>query len=118
MKPHEIHSMYLKEWMKPQHYKEAGLKLEDIVSVISEPIWIPNRNLDMHTLCDYIIIMEGNYAIPAELKHYSSQKLKAIRQIQAGKMYINNVLNMNCYKGLFLTYNEGEYLYQWIMLKK
>jgi hypothetical protein len=110
---YDIHSVYLHEWMKPKHYKKVGLSLDDIVSVIPEPVWYPNQH-EQHTLCDYIIILQNQVAIPSELKGSRCQRHKARNQLKAGKEYINEVLGMYCQAGLFLVYENGIYHHEWM----
>jgi len=103
-----IHAEYLHRWMKPKNYRQAGISdLERIVSVIPEPIWYPDDTYSMHTLCDYIIMFDDHSAISAELKGNYNQKSKAVKQIKAGKEYINTVLNMEYRYGLFIVYNKN-----------
>jgi len=105
-----IHANYLHEWMKPKHYYEAGIRnLETIVSVIPEPIWYDQRNFQQHTLCDYIIMFEDKSAISAELKGSRKQRSKAKKQINAGRQYIEQVLNMDYRYGIFIVYNSYGY---------
>ena len=111
---YDIHSVYLHEWMKPKHYKEVGLSLDEIVSVIPEPVWYIDNSHEQHTLCDYIIILQNQIAIPAELKGSRHQRHKAKSQLKAGQEYINQVLDMYCQVGLFLVYDGGVYHHEWI----
>ena len=111
-----IHTQYLFRWMKPKHYLDAEIKLEELLSVIPEPVWYTHKHKgDQHTLCDYILLYNDGTASAAELKGSEGQRQKAISQIKAGNQYINQVLGKDARSGLFIIYHQvGKYEHEWI----
>jgi len=107
-----IHANYLHNWMKPKHYYDAGLCLDDIVSILPEPIWTPNGKNEHHTMCDYIILLKNNCGIAAELKGSYHQRDKAKKQLISGQEYIEDVLDREYLYGLFIVYHPTHYSYQ------
>jgi len=91
------------------HLYRVGEDVSNIESVIKEPIWISDTN--MHVMCDVIILYKNHYATACELKHSRKQRGKAMKQIDAGRTYIEQVLEYDYKHGLFVTYFED--MYHW-----
>jgi hypothetical protein len=118
MNEDDLHSYYLQHLI----YKldKIGEDRNKVISIIKEPIWTPTNKITQHSLCDLILIYE-DYDIPVELKKSLDKKSKAIRQLEAGKEYIQSVLGHEYGYGLFVAYNTNrrnipEYEYKRINL--
>lgn len=96
----------------------VGEKRKDIVSIISEPIWMPGHGIEYHTLCDLILLYDDYSAVACELKGNPNSKHKAKKQIDAGREYIEQVIRYDYRHGLFVVYTPERYIYERIMYHK
>ena len=81
----------------------------EIEWVISEGIWLKDHSTAMKSLCDLIIIYAGDIGIPAELKGNMHQRGKALKQLLAGKEFIETELGLLVPYGKFIVYRELNY---------
>jgi hypothetical protein len=104
-----LHYSYLTKLS--HNLREIDQDINDISSIIQEPIWIP-EGYQEHTLCDLIILYKDFSASACELKGSMKQRHKAIKQIRAGKEYITEVLRYDYRYGIFVVYHERNYKYE------
>jgi hypothetical protein len=104
-----IHFQYLHELVSD--LSRVGENRRNIESVIQEPSWTP-VGLTSHTLCDVIILYDDFSASALELKGSKGQRHKAIKQIKAGREYIEQVLRYDYRYGLFVVYSVGGYVWE------
>ena len=62
------------------------------------------------TMCDYLFLFDNHYCVPAELKGSVKQKRKATYQLKSGKEFAENILSQTVDTGLFIVYNQGDYI--------
>jgi hypothetical protein len=104
-----LHHTYLCNLV--HHLDNIGENRDNIVSIIQEPIWTPH-NYEQHTLCDLVILYHDKTASACELKGSMGQRSKAVKQIKAGREYIEQVLEFDYRYGLFVVYNNDRYIWE------
>ncbi len=90
------------------HPSQIEIPEAKIESCIVEPIWYNSPGMQ-NSLCDIIFLLEGNKAIPTEVKRSYSKREKAIGQVMHGKEYCNNVLKRNVEYMVLAFYREKDY---------
>lgn len=108
-----MHTYYLDRLV--HHLDQVNEDRRNIVSIIREPLWTPNRSLNEASLCD-IIIIYPHHAVPVELKSNVHQIHKGRKQIQQGFDYCEQVLGLQTSYGKFVWY-EPEEKYFWRTIK-
>jgi hypothetical protein len=110
MKHFNIHDRYLDElcWRLPE-IDENPYKVKWI---LKDGIWMPEDSVDRIELCDLVLAYYDGHGVPIELKGDHSKRNKAISQIQSGKRFIEDVLDMDCCYGKFVVYKNGKYIWE------
>lgn len=104
----DAHSYYLDELVNNIHRLPFD---KDIHYVFREPnIYRLNHNIV--SMCDLIIGFYDGTASAVELKGNRVKKPKAIKQINNGRWFIQEVLNKKYNNGLFVVYKHGDYLFE------
>lgn len=81
---------------------------EPLVGYLVEPVWF-DRKGDENSLCDIIFMLEGNLAIPTEVKSSDEKRDKAIKQVEEGRKYSEGVLYRKTDRLIIAYYRDGNY---------
>ena len=116
MQQREIkHIRYLNELVR--RLDEVDEDRHSLISIIREPIWTPNYDLQDESLCDLILIYHDHTTVPIELKGHYCQRSKAMYQVKQGFKYSFEVLQMQPRYGKFVWHRCPDE-YKYYMIKK
>ena len=103
------HDWYLEQLV--YNLKSIGEDIRDVEWIIKDGIWMPTPNYRVK-FCDLILVSYSKKAVPIELKGSRLKEDKAHEQISNGKRFIEEVLNLECPYGKFVSYKDDRYYYK------
>jgi hypothetical protein len=106
------HSFYLDELVN--HLSSIDEYKTEISWIFKEGIWYQNRSSNLRSLCDLILVRYDRTAVPIELKGSRQKRHKALSQMEQGKYFIENELQMKCNYGKFVVYTRNTYVHETI----
>lgn len=120
MRSEEIHNYYLDELVR--NLPQIDEDLTDISWLVTNPYWLKEEERDRKSLCDLIIVyqegaiegipVEIRPASAHELKSSSKKRSKARSQLEMGRQFIEQELELKPIYGKFVTYGRGGYTYE------
>jgi hypothetical protein len=103
----ETHDYYLETLIN--NLDSIGENRRKIHWIMKDGIWIKENSYDHNKLCDLILVYYDNHAIPVELKGSSVKYDSAVLQIDSGRRFITDVLNLSSPYGIFVVYSNNCY---------
>lgn len=109
-----VHYQYMADFAA--HPDRFGLDPHDIEAVIIEPVWYKHNGVycsnEKKSLCDIIFLLQGNQAVPMEVKKSRHKRSKGIDQILYGWEYSKDILQRDCSSGIIGYYRMGKIDYE------
>jgi len=107
MNGQRLHEHYLDELVK--NLDVIGEDWDGIDWVMKEGVWLKDGSKTMKSLCDLIVVYYGGIGVPIELKGNHSKRPKALKQLSAGKDFIETEVGLLVPYGKFVVYDNGRY---------